>query len=711
MSRNNGVKTRITTELHAPYHFVPQSSWVFKPQWAHLVNHDVPFEKAISGELKLKIKALSPICVGGKNEDSLVDWHQDDQGHPIIPGSSIKGMLRNVIEIATFGKMSFVDSDKRFSYRDFVNCDTYKQIISSTKVVAGYIKKDVNGDYQFSACHYAKITHQAINQHFGVTLNHDASYKVKREKLPNAKYENICFDLGKGSAKNPRNSVGKIDPAGASIKGGHLVLTGPRIGAASDKFKRFEYIFYGSNNNHYPSEMVTEHFDNFVAGQIDSHGNKSEQLQVLEANPHSTKGMPIFLAVEGNKIISMGIAQLPKVLYKNPISSLMSNNSSKQNYFDFAECLFGSIKEEHGSLSLKSRVHFSDAICRTPAEKQAREYAMSSPSATFCAGYLHQSMGQKVANYNDSGAKINGWKRYPPKLQEYEKKSVSENMKSTLMTLPAGVEFETSIMVHNLLPQELGCLLWAIQLGETKNSRYAHSIGHGKPLGLGIVNLDIVDCDLIDIDYQKSSPNQSALTGFIECMDEAYPSANNISWNDSPQIQHLLSFADYQQNTNRFELRYMELDDKGGVSYKDKSKGMLFEWKDKNKILEGTEQLNKNQDDIKSAFQGRLRELVSEKEFSNFIPEKPSPIEVLKGIEELKDFCAWYEHSEMNYKVSNIQILYSTLEYYLANKDEHNVLKELLIEQFTYDEIKKTMKVKHKDKAKYRKELYAQLIN
>ena len=120
----------INTELHAPYHFVPQSKWVFSPPWAHLASHDMPFQDGISGELKLTINTLSDICVGGKNSGRIVDWGVDSNGHPVIPGSSLKGMLRSVLEIATFSKMQFVDTEKRFAYRDFNNCEN-KEIVKT----------------------------------------------------------------------------------------------------------------------------------------------------------------------------------------------------------------------------------------------------------------------------------------------------------------------------------------------------------------------------------------------------------------------------------------------------------------------------------------------------------------------------------------------------------------------------------------------------
>jgi hypothetical protein len=43
--------------VYAPYNFVPLSAWIFKPDWAAHVSHDLPFSDGISGTLELSIQA------------------------------------------------------------------------------------------------------------------------------------------------------------------------------------------------------------------------------------------------------------------------------------------------------------------------------------------------------------------------------------------------------------------------------------------------------------------------------------------------------------------------------------------------------------------------------------------------------------------------------------------------------------------------------
>ncbi|OOE60786.1 RAMP superfamily CRISPR-associated protein [Salinivibrio sp. IB282] len=106
--------------VHAPYHFAPLSRWVYMPEWAHLVSHDVPFKDGYSGVIHYTLSNRTALCVGGQqtaDKPAKVKWQRDPEGNPVIPSSSLKGMLRNHLDIATFAKMRQVD-DQHLTYRD-----------------------------------------------------------------------------------------------------------------------------------------------------------------------------------------------------------------------------------------------------------------------------------------------------------------------------------------------------------------------------------------------------------------------------------------------------------------------------------------------------------------------------------------------------------------------------------------------------------------
>ena len=104
-------------QINAPYNFVPLSDKVVIPEWGDKVSHDLPFRDGISGELELTITAKTDILVGGMQNNGHVHFFKTPDGKYAIPGSSLRGMFRNVMEIATFSRMSAVD-EKSYGLRD-----------------------------------------------------------------------------------------------------------------------------------------------------------------------------------------------------------------------------------------------------------------------------------------------------------------------------------------------------------------------------------------------------------------------------------------------------------------------------------------------------------------------------------------------------------------------------------------------------------------
>jgi CRISPR/Cas system CSM-associated protein Csm3 (group 7 of RAMP superfamily) len=87
------------------------------PDWAHLVSHDLPFQDGLSGTLEYTLTNHTPLCVGSKkDQQSVLRVAKNPDGTPVIPATSLKGMIRSVLEIASFGKFYSVDKQK-FSYR------------------------------------------------------------------------------------------------------------------------------------------------------------------------------------------------------------------------------------------------------------------------------------------------------------------------------------------------------------------------------------------------------------------------------------------------------------------------------------------------------------------------------------------------------------------------------------------------------------------
>lgn len=121
----------------APYNFVPVSEHVFTD--GGRVSHDLPFRDGITARLRCKVTADTAIIVRGEStaapeRPTSVRFFRTPDDKVAIPGSSLRGLLRNVVEIASFGRLSRVN-DHTYGVRDLHNRDVYGQYMAEIRSV------------------------------------------------------------------------------------------------------------------------------------------------------------------------------------------------------------------------------------------------------------------------------------------------------------------------------------------------------------------------------------------------------------------------------------------------------------------------------------------------------------------------------------------------------------------------------------------------
>lgn len=108
--------------IRAPFNFVPLDANIFFPSWSNRISHDIPFKENNSGIIHVTIKAETPIFTRNghpldtdDNEFSYI--RENGKRVYFIPGTSLKGCIRSVLEIMSFGKMQPVtDSHTEKNY-------------------------------------------------------------------------------------------------------------------------------------------------------------------------------------------------------------------------------------------------------------------------------------------------------------------------------------------------------------------------------------------------------------------------------------------------------------------------------------------------------------------------------------------------------------------------------------------------------------------
>ena len=108
--------------IRAPFNFIRLSDQVFFPEWADKISHDVPFIDWFSGVISLDITAASPVFVRNGHAQEDTNNTGNDRYNSFsrinekyfIPGTSIKGAVRNVLSIISSGKIR-VDKNLKFA--------------------------------------------------------------------------------------------------------------------------------------------------------------------------------------------------------------------------------------------------------------------------------------------------------------------------------------------------------------------------------------------------------------------------------------------------------------------------------------------------------------------------------------------------------------------------------------------------------------------
>lgn len=561
--------------ITAPYNFVPLNDKIFYPPWASediLKNiHDVPFEDGESGVIELEVTAKSSIFIkDSKNPSEFCHFiNEKDAKEYYIPATSIKGMIRNVLEIMSFSAMNFID-DKKYSMRDFT--DEYKNKVLKD-IKCGWLYKE-NGAIKIRECDgIYRIKYQEIEYKFKKQGYRNrflcGKFDDKNDPLKNAcakydlvKFENVdkIYNFSKDGSKNGRNIV-KFDDKGSLL--GKVVLTGHPSARKDDKVnpsgKNYDFVFIQKQDAKIfnVSDCV---FEVFKFAYFD--GRKKQPVQSADwtfwkEKLKSGKEIPVFFHANGNEVIHFGLSYLYKLPFDKSVKEVLAHTQIKESKPDLSEIIFGySRKIKNKQESLKGRVFVSHAkaIQNVNLGNEVK-VVLGSPKASYYPIYIKQN-GGKYATYNDRNATLSGFKRYPThKGQSVATSDTGDktaNIETAITPLQSGAKFRCKILVHNLLPIEIGALLSAITFHQ--NDLCYHSIGMAKPLGYGKIKLSVLDLNGFSKEVKEYLKDfESAMN--CEIFD------GKIKWHESEQIKNLFSMASEQGNEGNSELVYMNLED------------------------------------------------------------------------------------------------------------------------------------------------------
>lgn len=505
-NQNNMANNNQSDPAKAPYNFVPLNETVIEAQPIpnfdkyYDIDENIPGEinKRYTGTIELAIETITPIFIRGENENFFM---VNVKGKPVIPGSSLRGMVRTLVEIISFSKFS--QYNNRAMY--------YRSTRNDYKVFAGYLFK-VGDDYK-------------INPAIAELINNDN--QIKYQLQSDHQYQiidgSVYFSVGEfaNEWKVWKFTQDTDEPA--------LPLPDKIINSYISDEQR--------------DEDVVDLIKSLAEQIIVNHKSK----EINGNNASFSQGIPIFYTLnDSGHVYSIGHCKYHRVPYQYDISEhVLPKGEHNKKEYDFPEAIFGFLKKKNNEKDerkeFSSRVFFEDA---TTLEQNwqfnsspSLPKILATPKPTSHQLYLNQKEKRELKKWDDNKTPIRGNKLYWHKskngdwqemqisfskevfavLLEENKitpnefgESLTMNQKAeiNLDKLPDSlkpiiltairqyekqhtiikpvkdkVTFTSRIRYENLTAEELGCLLFILDLPK----ECCHKIGMCKPLGLGSV--------------------------------------------------------------------------------------------------------------------------------------------------------------------------------------------------------------------------------
>ncbi len=524
--------------LQAPYSFVPLNPTILPPPAAP--DHATPVADHLCGTLAVRWHAETPLLVGG---------HDNNQPFCLgatyaIPGASLRGMLRAVLEIASFSRLALFD-DRYFALRDFQHVTWAANAPTQNEPIhAGWLQRMDDG-VSLTPCKHTRIEVADLCRVLG--CGEDAWYRLTiRERHQLLAEKGLDGEIELSLLKRTWTGRGTLVVASASP----FDDDGNRI----DTNKHTEAVFLAPDEQDLdegrfqPLPVGAETWRAFALSQH-REGERRAQAEINSVwgfwEPVLDRGgrVPVFFQGDAKRAtdratdrvgrpapareFSMSLSRFFRIPYALSVRAVArrSQPGIDRSELDFCEALFGVVPAEDpkatGAVGAREawrgRVFFRHAALAT-AEADLddrgciRHGVTMQPRASFYPFYLRPAPVsdpraadvRHPVDYASPDARLAGRKRYPARgaasdhLPQPPPGSDPTRLANTLRFLRhrgAGqaLRFEGPIRFHNLHPVELGGLLWALGFGATAigSGPHRHLLGRAKAFGYGQIRAEL----------------------------------------------------------------------------------------------------------------------------------------------------------------------------------------------------------------------------
>ena len=603
----------------APYNFVPFSKNV-QPYPNALPKLNDTCDDLISGSISYELGALTDISVGGQNDGNTVHSYVNCYGNLAIPGSSVRGLVRSNAQILSLSSFDDDIEDGYLMYRDMAKNGnlrkTYTTILGSNQdgsnghkmtvnrnVRAGYLVHNKDGKFHLyktelhldstedeglpDEINYYIISEKFIIEHpeeFQYLYSSDFGKNLQyKEKTEFVKLDRGGFDCKKGDGSNGGRDENYV-PFVSSIRfntnekkrvtgiyspnGNKGSLKGCLVGTGFVPRKKALYIIPAIDYNH-EVEVSEEQLEKAVSSFRTDYNRKENTLrkncrEFFQLPKEGAEPKPVFYILHDGRFY-FGYTPNLRLFFKHSVKEGLQQDKVDM---DYCAALFGYANDQNAR---KSRISFSDAIITDRSIKETKEYSyvLAEPKPTSYRDYLDNGK-----TYNDDDLRLRGVKQYW--IHDHIMKpdpSENEKIKSHFTAIPAGSILKGKVRFHNLTREELGLLLWSIELDpDTKQN-----IGKAKPYGFGAFSVKITGMEKENHEtaYSLNSFSASPFTDILnqkknyekiyqDALVKWYASRMNnkkkvLELKDIPPIKTLMEMKSISADDNL--TRYMNLNE------------------------------------------------------------------------------------------------------------------------------------------------------
>lgn len=500
------------TKSKAPYNFVSL------PDKIVTIKKIKNFDKyeGNCGFFEIELVSETDIFVRGDREQ----FYQST-GQYAIPGSTIRGMLRNLVEIVSYSTLNIFEKDTQYYFRDVVDKSYLSQVVKDNQIIAvpAYIKI-VNGMYVIKDAN-------PIGSHRYLRVENLEEFKFVGNKPI---HKTIYFNL-KEVENNLITNCSLNNIENQYSHEATLVMTGSF--GVNNKDRKFWVI--GSPKSKFKVELGKKQIETLLEDKTYKFWKvffPNNRENDDDRNINKT-WMPIFyITNQQNEIMALSHTPFIRLRYDKKVEAHNIAYKFGENETDITQSIFGSDKME-----VAGKLMVEDAYIQmdVKANETVVPHILSSPKPTSYQLYL-ESDGITTHNYN-SDAALRGYKLYHHKLKKYfNENSFSINVKTAksnlpkeeydkliadgifqekgdklyvsnkeakinqlkdflfntkaiqskpIRTLPPKTEFKGKIRFSNLTDVELGTLLFILNFPDPLRIK----LGAGKSLGMGTVKL------------------------------------------------------------------------------------------------------------------------------------------------------------------------------------------------------------------------------